>query len=156
MRQKAFCHIHGVGGRTVLPGIPDSLFLSAGSFFLTLAYCISALFRRKGILRMFLYGLTMCAAIGAAVWLFPASLEHIFHGYRGEAALSVLVNGSFWEMCGIFLPVLNENVFAGMMWPLLLLSVAALAALLFQKSLTGLHWDVWQPSICPASQPIVS
>lgn len=106
-------------------------------FFLTLAYCIRTLFRRKGILRMFLYGLTMCVAIGAAVWLFPASLEHIFHGYRGEAALSVLVNGSFREMCGMFLPVLNENVFAGMMWPLLLLSAAALAFLLFKKERHG-------------------
>lgn len=102
-------------------------------FFMTLAYCIWTLLHRKGILRMLLYGLTMCVAIGAAVWLFPASLEHIFHGYRGEAALSVLVNGSFREMCGMFLPVLNKNVFAGVMWPLLLLSVAALAVLLFQK-----------------------
>lgn len=103
-------------------------------FFLTLTYCVWTLFRRKGILRMLVYGLCMCAAIGAAVWCYPASLYHIFHGYRGEAAISVLINGSFWEMCGMFLPVLNRNVFAGAMWVVLPLSVAALAFLFWKRS----------------------
>lgn len=102
-------------------------------FFLTLAYCIWTLFRRKGILRMLVYGLCMCAAIGAAVCCYPASLQHIFHGYRGEAAISVLINGSFREMCGLFLPVLNRSVFGGAMWPILLLSAAALVFLFFRK-----------------------
>lgn len=102
-------------------------------FFLTLAYCVRALFRRKGILRMTIFGVAMCAAIGGAVGLYPASLKHIFYGYRGTAALTVLVDGSFREMCSIFLPVLNENVFVGMMWPLLLLTAAAFIVLLLPR-----------------------
>ncbi len=131
--RKRFAVYTGAGAVLCFLAFLTHYFCLLVPFFLTLAYCVRALLRRKGLLRMLLYGLAMCAAIGLAVWLFPASLEHIFHGYRGEAALSVLVNGSFWEMCGMFLPVLNENVFAGMMWPLLLLSVAALAAQFFQK-----------------------
>lgn len=102
-------------------------------FFLTLAYCIRALFRRKGILRMLIYGLSMCGAIGLAVWMYPVSLEHIFHGYRGEAAISTLVNGSFREMCGLFLPVLNRNVYSGVMWLAALLSLSALLFLVIKK-----------------------
>lgn len=102
-------------------------------FFLTFGYCVWTLLRRKGILRMLVYGLCVCAAIAAAVCWYPASLEHIFHGYRGEAAISVLINGSFKEMCGMFLPVLDRNVFAGAMWLVLLLSVAALVYLYCRK-----------------------
>lgn len=95
-------------------------------FFLTLAYGIVALWRRKGILRMLMYGLCMCAAVGLAVYCYPASLQHIFHGYRGDAAIGSLINGSFRELCAMFLPVLNQNVYAGAMWIVLGLSAAAL------------------------------
>lgn len=102
-------------------------------FFLTLAYCIWTLLRRRGILRMLAYGLCMCASIAAAVCCYPVSLQHIFHGYRGEVAISVLINGSFREMCSLFLPVLNRNVFAGALWPVLLLSIAALVFLFCRR-----------------------
>lgn len=106
-------------------------------FFLTLAYCIAALWRRRGILRMLVYGLCMCAAVGFAVYCYPASLQHIFHGYRGDAAIATLLNGSFRELCAMFLPVLNQNVYAGTMWVVLLLSVAALVLLTVREGKEG-------------------
>ncbi len=106
-------------------------------FFLTFAYGVVTLWRRKGILRMLVYGLCMCGAIGLAVYCYPASIEHIFHGYRGEAALSVLLNGSFREMCAMFLPVLDKNVYAGMMWAVLAFSVAALVLLTVRRDMVG-------------------
>lgn len=87
-------------------------------FVLTLFYSVYVLFKRKGIVRMLVYGFGMFAAIGLAVLTYPASIEHIFHGYRGTGALNGLVNGGFWGMMEYFLPILNQVVFAGWMWPL--------------------------------------
>ncbi len=94
-------------------------------FFLTLCYCVSSLVTRKGTGRMFLYGICMCCGVALAVCLYPASLEHIFHGYRGEGAISSLIGANFKELSAMFLNVLDESVFSGMMRPVLLLSAAA-------------------------------
>lgn len=104
------------------------------SFFLTLCYCIRSLLLRKRIGRMVLYGICMCGGIALAVCIYPASLEHIFHGYRGEDAISSLIGADFRELSRVFLNLLDGNVFSHMMWPVLLLSAAALLFLLSRKN----------------------
>lgn len=97
-------------------------------FFFTLGYGVFILFRRKGFLRMLCYGASLLAAIGLAVLSFPASLVHIFQGYRGTDALAGLTSKSPFAMTKQFLPIIDDNVFTGMMIPIL--SVAGISLLL--------------------------
>ena len=57
-------------------------------FFLTVFYVLYTLIRRKGIVRMLVYGICMLVAISQAVLTYPACLSHIFGGYRGRDAIS--------------------------------------------------------------------
>lgn len=91
-------------------------------FVLTIFYCVYVLFKKKGIARMLVYGFSMLAAIGLAVLTYPASIQHIFHGYRGTDAMNGLVNSGFWGRMEYFFPILNQVVFAGWMWQLVALT----------------------------------
>jgi len=100
-------------------------------FFLTLGFCIFAVVRKlfygeKCFLRMLVYGGSLVAAIGLAVWSYPASLSQIFAGEQGEGAFGTLLNTDLFYMLKMFLPVLDKNFFAGMMWPALGIFAAAL------------------------------
>ncbi len=100
-------------------------------FFLTLGFCLYALIRQllykeKCFLRMLIYGISLIAAIGLAILTFPASLSQIFSGERGEGAFATLLGTDLFAMLKLFLPVLNKNFFAGMLYPILGLLIAAL------------------------------
>lgn len=91
-------------------------------FCLMLFYGVYAVCRRKGIVKMLICGCSMLGAIGLAVLTYPACLEHIFHGYRGTAALDSLTSNGIMGLMEYFLPILNQYVFAGMMWFLAILT----------------------------------
>lgn len=97
-------------------------------FLLTLAYCIYVLVKRKGFIRMLLYGLSMLASIGLAVWTYPACINHIFHGYRGEGALEGLSAHNLFGMMKMFLPIMDKNIFAGLMRPCVVITAVCLFA----------------------------
>lgn len=105
-------------------------------FFLTLGFCLYVLIRRllyqeKCILRMLIYGASLSAAIGLGILTFPDSLSQIFSGDRGEGALSSLFGSDMFTMLKLFLPVLNKNFFAGMLYPVLgIFTAASLAGFL--------------------------
>lgn len=104
------------------------------AFLLTLFYVIYILVvRRKNIIRMLVYGACMLASIGLAVLTFPASLQHIFHGYRGEGAIDGLMNAGLFDYTRFFLPYINKNVFAGMLVPAAVLTVASLLFLIIAR-----------------------
>lgn len=84
------------------------------AFFLTLGYCIYTLFRRRGIVRMLLYGVSMTVAILLGVLTYPASISQIFGGYRGEGAISSLFGFGLWESVRLFGPVVDKYFFAGL------------------------------------------
>lgn len=93
-------------------------------FFLTLGFCVYALFRKlrykeRCFVRMLVYGCSMVAAIGLAVLVFPASIDQIFFGEQGEGAFYGLFHIPTAYMFDLFMPVLNRNFFAGMMYPAL-------------------------------------
>ncbi len=94
-------------------------------FFLTLALCIYVCIRRKGFVRMLIYGSSMLAAIGLGILTYPASLKHIFAEYRGEGAMEGLLSAS-WEVTSMFLRYNNNRVFAGLMLPGLIVFAIAL------------------------------
>ncbi len=103
-------------------------------FFLTLGYCMNCVLKRKNILRMFLYGIAALASIGLAVLAFPASMDHIFRGYRGEAALQGLAGTDIFERLQYFLSVIDRNFFAGLMLPVfLLLGMALVVSLILMR-----------------------
>jgi hypothetical protein len=81
-------------------------------FFLTAAYCIYTLLRRKNILRMLLYGCSMVAAIGLAILTYPVSLQHIFADYRGTDAIGGLLDLSF-ARTKLFLGYMDQWIFSG-------------------------------------------
>lgn len=100
-------------------------------FFLTLGFCFYVLYRKlcyreKCFLRMVLYGLAMVAAIGFAVLTFPTSIQQIFFGEQGEGAFYGLFHISTAQMLDLFMPILNYNFFAGMMYPVIAILVISL------------------------------
>lgn len=102
-------------------------------FFLTLGFCVYALFRKlrykeRCLVRMLVYGCSMVAGIGLAILIFPASIEQIFFGEQGEGAFYGLFHIPTSYMFNLFMPVLNRNFFAGMMYPALGILVLALIA----------------------------
>ena len=106
-------------------------------FFLTLGFCLYVLIRRllykeKYFLRMLLYGTSLVTAIGLAILTFPASISQIFSGERGQNAFASLLEADLFFMLKLFLPILNKNFFAGMLYPILgLLIAASLTGILF-------------------------
>lgn len=112
------------------------------SFFLTLGYCLYVLIKRKGILRMIIFGGAMLAAIGLAVLTFPACLDHIFNGYRGAGAINGLQNLSLSFTIGHFTPYINKNIFGGCLYFVLVIVLLGLFIGLYRlyehrKSRTG-------------------
>lgn len=102
-------------------------------FFLTLGFCIYALVRKlrykeKCFVRMLVYGCSMVAAIGLAILVFPASIQQIFFEEQGEGAFYGLLHIPTKYMFRLFMPVLNHNFFAGMMYPALIILVLSLIA----------------------------
>ena len=98
-------------------------------FFFTLGYGVYSLLQKKRVLRMFLYGVSMLAAVGAAVWTYPASIQHIFFGYRGAGVQDSLAHAELIGMTKTFLIILNDRVFAGMLLPITLLMTGVAVAL---------------------------
>ena len=101
-------------------------------FFLTLFYCIYVCIRRKGFVRMLVYGCSMVAAIGLGILSYPVSLQHIFADYRGEGAIEGLL-GASWQVVSMFGGYINNRVFAGMMVPCLIVFAVALVYLILKR-----------------------
>ncbi len=94
-------------------------------FLLTLALCIYVCVRRKGFIRMLIYGCSMLAAIGLGILTYPVSLQHIFADYRGEGAIEGLLGASF-GVAKVFLGYNNSRVFAGLLYPCLIVFAVSL------------------------------
>lgn len=96
------------------------------AFLMTLGYCIYTMLTRKDLIRMLIYGSAQVIAIGLAVLTYPASIEHIFAGYRGEDAVSGLFSGDIFSHIKAFWPIINKNFFANLMIPVLVVFGVAL------------------------------
>lgn len=95
-------------------------------FGLTLFYCVYVVCRRKGVAKMLVYGCSMLTAIVLAVITYPASIRHIFFEYRGTGAIEGLTASDFGGRLQVFLPLLDQYIFAGIMWVLFALMGASL------------------------------
>ncbi len=124
------------------------------AFFLTLGYCIYTVVRRKGIGRMLIYGVVQVCFIGLAILAYPACLDHIFNGYRGEDTLSGLFDSAPFERLKLFLPIIDKNFFADLFAPSMIIFGLALAIVIFylaknrKTHLSSTDTNSWALFIC--------
>lgn len=104
-------------------------------FFLCAFTCLYEWWGRKNLKQSILYGLVVCTGLGTGGICYPASLRHIFRGYRGTEA-----TGAFFDLSNtrlrlqFFLQLMNESVFGGALWLLLLVLVLlAISVICFPK-----------------------
>lgn len=84
-------------------------------FFLGLGFCVFLL-RHKKKRELLLYVLFCALGLLAAVLYYPASLSHIFRGYRGTEAVSEFGNASnTWDRLTFFVNLFDDYVMNGML-----------------------------------------
>ena len=96
---------------------------------LTVGACIYVLIRRKNIIRMLVYGISMLTGIGLAILTFPVSLKHMFSGYRGTGVLGELNLNGFAGRIRFFGSMLNEYAAGG--WIAGILAILAISVIIF-------------------------
>ena len=84
------------------------------------------------------YGIGCAVSLGCAVLVYPASLSHIFRGYRGQEAQAAFADGSnILERLGFFYGLARDYLFAGFDWLIIILVVIALIGLFFLIRIKG-------------------
>ncbi len=84
------------------------------------------------------YAALSAIGLAAAVFIYPASLSHIFRGYRGQEAAEAFSDVSnFWTRFAFFFNLLDDYLFAGMFWLIIVMMVIALIALFFMLRVKG-------------------
>lgn len=119
--RRRFGFLLGAGAMTCYCAFLTHYFALLIPFFLTGAYCVYTFFFRKGIVRMLVWGGGCSAAVGLGVVTFPASLQHIFGGYRGTGAMEGLFGGALPDRISIFTGYMQTWVFSGTLYPCLIL-----------------------------------
>lgn len=103
-------------------------------FFIAVGFGVWILLREKKILYLFQYGLTCAFSLGIAVITYPSSVSHIFRGYRGTgAATEFFDTGNTGSRLQFFLGLMNEYLFDGFFWAILLFVIVMTAILLIRK-----------------------
>lgn len=100
-------------------------------FFMAAGFAVWLLVRERRLWGIVRYGLACGVSLGLAVLAYPASLSHIFRGYRGTGAAAEFLNtANTGARFRFFAGLLNEFVFDKTLW-LWLLLIAVMAVWLF-------------------------
>ena len=92
-------------------------------------FTIWLVFWKNDIKKAVYYVLSCVSSMVLAVLAYPASLHHLFGGYRGtEAAGSLLDIGNTFMRIGFFLGLLNDFVFSGVLIVIAIVIIALLIA----------------------------
>ncbi len=87
---------------------------------------------------IFIYVVVSGVSLALAVLAYPASLAHIFRGYRGQEAMSAFSDaGNFFERLGFFLGLAGKYLFSGLWVIILALVILATIALFFFIRIKG-------------------
>lgn len=107
-------------GVTVFLGFLTQYFYMVFHFFLGAAFCVYLLSRKK--IRVLLsYGAACVLAFGLAVLYYPASMSHIFRGYRGTEAMGEFADtGNTLERMQFFTELFDKYEVAGCLAVILL------------------------------------
>lgn len=112
-----FIHIVSLIG-TLVAGSLTQYYFFIYSFFLVAVACILLLIKRRWLKSLYL-GLFSLIGIVLSYLLFPAMLDHILLGNRGEEAVGNIVSGTEFN----FFQLVSRDLFAGVMWIVLALLI---------------------------------
>ena len=108
---------------------------AAREFLENVKYRIGMLNRLKYV---FLYCAGSAVSLAVAVLIYPASLSHIFRGYRGQEAASAFADiSNLPERTGFFLGLVGKYLFSGMWEIIAALVLLAVLALFFFIRIKG-------------------
>ncbi|MDE6184988.1 MAG: hypothetical protein K2G39_06130, partial [Lachnospiraceae bacterium] len=132
---------------TVFLGFLTQYYYIIFHFFLGLAFCLFLL-QNKKIKEMFAYSAVCAAGLLGAICYYPASLSHIFRGYRGTEAVSEFGDVSnTWGRLRFFYGLFDDYVMNGALsWWLLAICLLAVTAGYLQKKGRA-RMSFWNPSI---------
>lgn len=122
-------------GITVFLGFLTQYYYIIFHFFLGAGFCV-LLLKNKKLKELAAYVMTCAAGLGLAICYYPASLAHIFRGYRGTEAVSEFSNASnTWERLRFFWGLFDDYVMNGTLsvWLLLICMVAVTASYLRKR-----------------------
>lgn len=103
-------------------------------FFLAAYTCLYNWWIKKDFKGSVIYGVVVCAGMATAVLYYPSCLSHIFRGYRGTEA-----TGAFFDLDNtvfrirFFTDLMNQSVFGGALWILLVLVILLYVTVRFQN-----------------------
>ena len=100
------------------------------AFFFSAPICIWLLINHK-IKNFLMYTLTLCGGFISNLLIFPATLSHVFSGYRGSEAFSNLENRSENVFELYYSKVINNSIFAGMFKLFVIIAIIAVIYKLF-------------------------
>lgn len=132
---------------TVFLGFLTQYYYIIFHFFLGLGFCLFLLKNRK-IKELFAYGAACGAGLLGAVLYYPASLSHIFRGYRGTEAVSEFGDVSnTWGRLRFFYGLFDDYVMNGTLswWLLVVCLLAVTAGYLGKRGKSRIAF--WNPSI---------
>lgn len=102
------------------------------AFFVSSLFLLYILVLRKWKTIIY-YTLTMLLSILAGVLFYPASIQHLFFGYRAVGAVSNLLYSNLGANLTAFLSIINRDLFASLGKPLLFIVLLLLLAALILK-----------------------
>lgn len=105
-------------------------------------------FGKKQRIKSIIYVICCGVSLAAAVLTYPASVHHIFGGYRGnEAAGSLFDLGSTFLRMSFFTGLVNDFVFAGLLWLIVIAIAVAILVRLYGKKIQGKKKDNIAPEL---------
>lgn len=121
-------------GITVFLGFLTQYYYIIFHFFMGVGFCF-LLLKKKRIRELFLYVVSCATGLGLAICYYPASLSHIFRGYRGTEAVSEFSNASnTWDRLRFFTELFDDYVMNGTMsWWLLMICLLAVTLWYLKK-----------------------
>lgn len=133
-------------GATVFLGFLTQYYYIIFHFFLGAGFCFYLL-KNKKIRQLFGYVASCAAGLSLAICYYPASLSHIFRGYRGTEAVSEFSNASnTWDRLRFFGGLFDDYVTNGTLsWWLLGICLLAVTVW-FLKKKRGRKWEVLNKS----------
>lgn len=100
----------------VMAGFLTHYYFAVFLFFMATYNCLFQWLIKRNFRGSFVYGMVICIAMAVAVLIYPASLSHIFRGYRGTEATGAFFNieNTFLRI-DFFVELMDQSVFGGVL-----------------------------------------
>ena len=119
---------------TTILGALTHYYFIVYAFFLACTYGIYLLHYRR-YKEAFGFCVSMGAAAGIAIGIFPAMIQHMFYGYRGtEAIANLQQRKNYWECLKTMFDEMNRQLFGNVFGYLLMVSAIVIVILFLQKN----------------------